>query len=133
MNQAIEQLRAGVLLGDVVEALTGSDLEIHRTILDPVVLTDGSTRCAHTTSANSGSTQLGVARVTWIGSRDRYWTILQYRMREFLRANRVTATVISEKSGCLMRKLRVQDVQGTLEIEETIYMEGIQELVGDRL
>ena len=134
MTRTTRQLFEGALLGDVVEAMTGYDLNIKRSpsYCENIV---GShlTRCSHRTRAYADHTLLGTAEVIWEGAAISYAVLLKSRMKDYLKSQQVQPVIESYDydRGILVRAFILESPSGVLNIQEKLFMHTIEALTNN--
>lgn len=129
MKSPSKQLLKGALLGDVVESLTGHDVIVQRSPSHSFHMQGSSTiRCSHTSRAFAGHTLVGIAEVIWEGAPDDYCKLLKFRMKDYLKENRVRPINESfdPENEVLSRRFTLKSRTGTLHVHEKLFLKQIQ-------
>jgi len=134
MTKPIQQLFEGGLLGDIVESMTGYDVNIERSpSLCENITGSHLTRCSHRTRAFAGSTLLGTAEVVWEGGASSYAILLKSRMKDYLKSQRARPVIESydPDKGILARAFMLESPSGVLHIQEKLFIHSIEPLVNN--
>jgi Acetyltransferase (GNAT) family len=96
MTTPTQQLFDGILLGDVVESMTGQDVNIKRSpSYCAEIVGSHLTRCSHRTRAYAGRTLLGTAEIVWEGAATYYAALLKSRMKDYLKSQQAQPVIES--------------------------------------
>lgn len=132
MTTPVQQLLDGVLLGDIVESMTGHDIKIERSPSHCAeIIGSHLTRCSHRTCAYSGHKLLGTADVIWEGAATSYAVLLNSRMKDYLKGQQAQPVIESydPDNGILARAFMLESPSGVLHIHEKLFVHSIESLV----
>ena len=131
MTTPTQQLFDGVLLGDVVESMTGHDVNIERSPSHRADITGTHlTRCSHRTRAYAGHTLLGTAEIVWEGAATYYAALLKSRMKDYLKSQQAQPVIESydPDKGILKRAFMLESSSGVLHVREQLFVHKIESL-----
>ena len=132
MTTATQQLFDGVLLGDIVETMTGHDVSIERSPSQCKDITGSYfVRCFYKTRAYADYNLLGTAEVIWEGTVNSYASLIKSRMKDYLNSQKARPVIESydPDKGILARTFMVKSPSNVLHIKERLFVHSIESLI----